>query len=763
VVQPVVDIVIPIYNARELTSRCIESVLRHVTADWRLILVDDASTESGIAEDLDRFALRDPRVRVLRNDSNLGFVKTANRGMHERRGDLLLLNSDTEVFSGFLDRLHAGAHADPSTGVLSPLSNNATICSVPEIGKANPIPEGFTPESFAELVAAASQRRRPELVTAVGFCMYVKAEVFERIGYFDESYGRGFGEENDFCERAKKAGFKIRLCDNVFVLHQGKASFGDEGNRLESTNAQLLEAKQPGYHAAVARFFEENPLAPIHRELLFQIERLGKGRETALLYLLHASPFASDAAGVELHARDLLRALALPRVVVAFPNGRELVFAEVLDGDVQRPILYRFPLDKPVQLFSIEEKQIFEVIDRALTLFGIAGVHVHHLLRWPLTILNAFKNAGLKIAYTSHDYYCVCPSWNLFDFETRTSCQCLRTGSASAGCLPALLSEMSMAADVDLSVVRERHHATWLESLNLIDLWIFPSNAAREVVARHLPIDRSRTRIIEHGSDLLRTVDRRAPGFNLRLAVVGDVANWIKGADNYIEVVRRTSGLPLEWHFFGMTGIFGFEERVRVATSSRVEFHGRYDRAKIVNHLARTGIDLCVILPKVEETFSFVLSEALIAGVPVLSLNKGSLPERILEQGVGICVRDVAEAAGWIAKACNDRATLDLIAAKVRQLKHRSVSDSAAAHRELYETLGALSASSRPLPVTLRELYSLSDLSRTREPAAPSPDARPEYQSSSWYPAFLRFKPFVPKAIRELGRKALLRLEKRSH
>ncbi len=761
--QFAVDIVIPIYNARELTRRCIESVLKHVTGDWRLILVDDASTDPGVLQDLDRFAVRDQRVRVLRNTSNLGFVKTANRGMQERRGDLLLLNSDTEVFSGFRDRLHACAHADPTTGVVSPLSNNATICSVPEMGKANPIPEGFTPESFAELVAAASQRRRPELVTAVGFCMYVKAELFERIGYFDESYGRGFGEENDFCERAKKAGFKIRLCDDVFVLHQGKASFGDEGNWLESTNARLLEAKQPGYHAAVARFFEENPLAPIQRELRFQIERLGKGRGTAFLYVLHASPFADQAAGVELHVRDLLRALALPRAVVAFPSGRELVFAEVLEGDVEHPILYRFPLDQPVQLFSIEESQIIEVMERALTLLGITAVHVHHLLRWPLTILKAFKRAGLKIIYTSHDYYCVCPSWNLFDFETRSSCQCLRTDPASAGCLPALLSEMSMVADIDPGVLRERHRATWLELLKMNDLWIFPSNAAREVVARHLPIDRSHTRIIEHGSDLVCTVDRRAPGFNLRLAVVGDVANWIKGADNYVEIVRRTSGLPLEWHFFGMTGIFGFEERVRVTTSSRVEFHGRYDRIEIVNHLARTGIDLCVILSKVDETFSFVLSEALIAGVPVLSLNKGSLPERLLEQGVGVCVEDVAEAARWIAKACNDKTNLGLLAARVRQLKHRSVSDSAAAHRQIYESLGALSSSSRPLPATLRELYSLSDQSPTREPAAPTPDAAPEYQSSAWYPAFLRFKPFVPKAIRALGRKALLRLEKRFH
>src|SRR5262249_23047922 len=260
-----------------------------------------------------------------------------------------------------------------------------------------------------------------------------------------------------------------------------------------------------------------------------------------LLYVLHASPFARNAAGVELHVRDLLGALALSRAVVAYPSGHELVIAEVLGGDVERPILYRFPLKKPIQLFSIENPEMFELVERAITLFGIAGVHVHHLLRWPLTILKTFKRAGLKIIYTSHDYYCVCPSWNLFDFTSRHPCECILTAPGDAGCVPALLRELGMVADWDLGVLRDRHRATWLELLSEIDTWVFPSIAARDVVRRYLPVELSSTRIIEHGCDLIRTAQRRESGPNLRLAVVGDVANWIKGADNYVEVVRRTS------------------------------------------------------------------------------------------------------------------------------------------------------------------------------------------------------------------------------
>jgi hypothetical protein len=215
-----VDLIIPIYNARELTRRCVESVLRHATGDTRIVLIDDASPDPGIQQDLQAFAASDPRVILTTNERNVGFVATANRAMRHAGGrDVLLLNSDTEVFEGFLDRLRAAAVHDETTGIVTPLSNSATIYSIPQFGD-NDIPAGHTAGSMAKLVAALSRHARQEMPTAVGFCMYVRSEVLEKVGYFDEkTFGRGFGEEDDLCMRARKAGFKVRLCDDTFVWH----------------------------------------------------------------------------------------------------------------------------------------------------------------------------------------------------------------------------------------------------------------------------------------------------------------------------------------------------------------------------------------------------------------------------------------------------------------------------------------------------------------------------------------------------------------
>ena len=98
------------------------------------------------------------------------------------------------------------------------------------------------------------------VLLVVGTGPLVVLILLDAIGAFDaERYGRGFGEENDFAERAKAAGWKVRLADDVYVLHEGKASFGDEGAALQREHAEVLAGQHPGYGAAVAHFIAKNP------------------------------------------------------------------------------------------------------------------------------------------------------------------------------------------------------------------------------------------------------------------------------------------------------------------------------------------------------------------------------------------------------------------------------------------------------------------------------------------------------------------------
>ncbi len=759
-----VDVVVPIYNAREFTRRCVEAALRHATGDVRLVLINDKSTDPDIEGDLQALAEHDSRVVVLSNEKNLGFVGTANRGLRNAAGrDVLLLNSDTEVFASYLDQLRATAYIDAATGIVTPFSNNATIFSIPEFGD-NPIPAGHTAESLAQVVTSVSRHVRPEMPTAVGFCMYIRAEVLEKVGYFDEeTYGRGFGEENDLCQRARKAGIKVRLCDDAFVWHKGKASFGDAGRELELRNEKLLQARHPTYRPDIAFFCRTNPLAPLHRELKFHIPRLREGARGAALFVVHSSPFASAPGGTEHHMRELVQALALPRAIMAWPEHDALVAAEILDGRIDSPVIFRFGLSQPVERYSIEDDEVQAIVRRWISLFGIRWAHLHHLMFWPVAMGRTLREAKVPYIFTAHDYYAVCPSWNLFDFGKGERCPCPADGAdcapaGGAGCVPAFFEESRLAAppSMDAAELRRRHRAAWLDTLGGAKAIIAPSRTAAGIVHEHLRVP---VEVIEHGYDAPVAGERPPRGERLRLGVLGEIAYPLKGAQRYRELMELTRDLPLEWHVFGNTERFNYGIELRkIGLGDRLVLHGPYDRGQIVPLLVSCGIDLCVLLPEWDETFSYTLSEAQLAGAPALVSDRGALAERVRRDGGGVVVGSTREAARELVRLSGDPAALQALTARVRELRHRSIDQSIAAHRALYERLGF----GRTLDAELRPewLHELTDRISPPGRARPHPPRQPAWREKL-QPMIERVRPFVPSPVRALGKELLHRLADR--
>jgi GT2 family glycosyltransferase len=276
--QPV-DVVIPVYRGLAETRACVESALASRGATpYDLIVVDDHTPEPQIARYLDALA-REGRIRLLRHGQNRGFVASVNEGMALDPGrDVVLLNSDTEVAPGWLDRLAACARREPGIGTATPFSNNATICSYPRTLAANAIPAGETTATLDAAFAAANAGRCEDIVTAVGFCMYITRACLDRVGAFDlERYGAGYGEEVDFCMRARRAGFRNVACADVFVRHVGEVSFGEAGpGRRESAQA-TVDALYPEFQQMLARFIPADPLRGLRRRADLQRLRRAPG------------------------------------------------------------------------------------------------------------------------------------------------------------------------------------------------------------------------------------------------------------------------------------------------------------------------------------------------------------------------------------------------------------------------------------------------------------------------------------------------------
>ncbi|MCE2943336.1 MAG: glycosyltransferase [Xanthomonadaceae bacterium] len=253
-------VVVPVFNALEALDACLGALDRTLPAGARVHLADDASTDPRIARVVDDWAGRTRlRATVARRARNLGFPANCNAALDETgEADVVLLNSDTEPAGDWLQRLAACAAAGPAIASATPWSNNGEIVSFPNFVSPNPLPED--PEAIAR-AAARLVPRYPDLPTAVGFCMFVRRAAWRALGGFDaETFGRGYGEENDWCLRAEAHGWRHALCDDAYVVHHGHASFAATGLAPGGENLRRLNARWPGYNERIARFILDDPL-----------------------------------------------------------------------------------------------------------------------------------------------------------------------------------------------------------------------------------------------------------------------------------------------------------------------------------------------------------------------------------------------------------------------------------------------------------------------------------------------------------------------
>ncbi len=266
-------VIVPVFNAFEKLEACLESISRTVPADTRVLLIDDASTDERVRPLLESWVNEaKPDRRLLVHDVNRGFVASANHGMQIAGTDVVLLNSDTEVTTGWIQKLKDCLDSDASIATATPWSNNGEIVSIPRFCVSNPVPPD--PEVIASIIESCGQATYPEMPTAVGFCMAVSLRAIRRIGLFDEAtFGRGYGEENDFCQRAEQAGMRNVLCDDAYVVHHGGASFGPLGLKPDQNSMNRLLARHPDYMSKVSEFIETDPLKARRQQILDCLER----------------------------------------------------------------------------------------------------------------------------------------------------------------------------------------------------------------------------------------------------------------------------------------------------------------------------------------------------------------------------------------------------------------------------------------------------------------------------------------------------------
>ena len=243
-------VVVPVYNAFDDCLACFESLLRHTNSTVAILVVDDAGGDTRALSHLKEAAtVGERRVVILRHKTNSGFVGSCNDAFASTNSnDVILVNSDVVVGPEWYDRLVEAAASSSLIATVSTLTNHGSILSVPDINRPSPqLPGHLTPDSAAEAVAKYALRIRPTISTAIGHCTYIRREALDAVGGFDKAFGRGYGEEVDFSQRAIRLGFKHVCADDVFTFHRGSGSFGSELSNSQQENEKLVVARYPWY------------------------------------------------------------------------------------------------------------------------------------------------------------------------------------------------------------------------------------------------------------------------------------------------------------------------------------------------------------------------------------------------------------------------------------------------------------------------------------------------------------------------------------
>jgi GT2 family glycosyltransferase/glycosyltransferase involved in cell wall biosynthesis len=242
-IWPRVSVIIVAYNNAQLTASAVRSVLALSDYDELEIIVVDNGSADDTHLVLSQFSAHEC-FRMIRLDENVGFAAGNNVGLKAATGDVfVLLNNDVYVTRGWVRDLIRPLLLDSTIGLVGPLTN--------AIGNEQQVQIAYSNLKAMAMEARRVTRRYPrrlfEVLSVAFFGVAFRRDVYSIVGGLDEAFGIGFFEDDDYCMRVRKAGYRVVVADNVFIHHQLSASFADFGEerrrKLMEHNRKVFEEK----------------------------------------------------------------------------------------------------------------------------------------------------------------------------------------------------------------------------------------------------------------------------------------------------------------------------------------------------------------------------------------------------------------------------------------------------------------------------------------------------------------------------------------
>ena len=613
----VIDVIIPVYGNYEVTKRCIEAAINAKNdTPCNIIAIDDRGPDPLIHEYLSEQSNKGA-IELIVNEDNKGFVFSVNQGMrlYEHR-DVVLLNADAIVSDFWLDRLKIAAYQDSNIASATPFSNHASIFSYPKMcEEVSDLPKDVRAEELNEMFYLANGEDTITVPAMHGFCCFLKREALSRIGLFDEEkWGKGYGEEVDWSQRAMREGWRHVAAPSVFVEHVGSQSFTVSKDEAIRRAQKKISSEFPEFDAVVQDFISQDPFASCRRKV--DVLRLTKNSNKHILYISH-----DFGGGTQRHIMDMGRKLSEEGTpgVCLMPdkqNWVKLISLHNID------ICSRYNLDEPDDAACLVND---------LKEINVFHMHIHSTIGFvrDRSIWDLISRLGLPYDVTLHDYHYVCPRITL----TVPSGKYCGEPSASA-CNVCILKHNTYDAkgvrdlyDALGSVDKWRQY--FYKKLKLARKVFVPSHDVKDRVENYFSLTNIE---VKFHLEVEKTIALESKNISektrstYRVALIGGISD-AKGYSILLDVADYALrfSLPLNFIVFGKTKndlLFDDMENVNIL--------GPYKDFEELSDLHNSNpCDVSAFFSRWPETYSYTLSEALSLGLTPLSLNIGAIAERV--------------------------------------------------------------------------------------------------------------------------------------
>lgn len=617
------SLILPVYNAFDLLPGVLACVLDNTDRPFRLLVLEDGSSDPAVRPFLRQWhggltAAQQAVVTVIENPENLGFVGSVNTGLtwalqqaSSDRDHVVLINSDAFVPRGWASRLLAPMEPDGVTDVatVTPMSNDAEIFTVPSICQ----PLDLKPGQAAAIDAVAQQFApgtcQAVAPTGVGFCMAMNIRYLRQVPQLDVVFGRGYGEEVDWCQKVRALGGRHLGLGGLFVEHRGGSAFGSaQKQALIQQNNGIISGRYPNYDQEVQSFLQDDPM--ISARLALAVAWAGSlGDQRVPVYLAHSLEGGAEKYLQRRIEGDLDRIGAAVVLRLGGQAGRWQLEVHSPTGQV---LGATDCLDLVVRLLAPL---------KARHLVYSNGVGHPDPLEIPALLLR-LKHPGDRLEVLFHDFFPISPSYTLLN-------------SAGRYDGPVILEQADDAAHHSARpdgrpVSLAQWQAAWGTMVEAADKVVVFSQDSRNQVAAAYP--KAKITVTPH--QLLQAVpkltgpnltglDARAGAHAPRvLASLGNI-NAAKGAGVLVDLARRIAPVT----DLSLVVIGNIDPGFVLPKS--VSVHGDYRVEELSGLVARYGITDWLIPSVWPETFSYTTHEALATGLPVYCFDLGAQAEAV--------------------------------------------------------------------------------------------------------------------------------------